>query len=130
MRSAASFRRHVLKGTIAGALVLGLGGRAGMALLSAFTPLPLGLTLRGTLTVILTGALYGAAGGALRWAARRRLPRPAWLRMLVVGSVYFAIVAGISIANNQAGAALLYPALSVGVFWPLFLTWGAWIEKT
>ena len=72
----------LLLGSLGGAFFLGIGGRLVMRLFALATARPGGFTLRGSLNVVLAGAIAGARGGILLVAAQRFLPRRPWVRAL------------------------------------------------
>lgn len=115
--------RSLVRGGLYGLLILGGGGRLAMVAFSLLTPFPVGFTPRGTAIVVVTGGLYGLAGGLLD----RLLPLdPAhwWRRGLLLGGLLLLVIAAISIPNRQAGAALQMPILTAVLFGPLGLAFG------
>lgn len=65
-----------LLGTVIGAVVLGIGGRAAMRGIALLSGAPPGFSVGGTATVVLLGALLGLAGSVvfigLRWLVPKR----------------------------------------------------------
>jgi len=98
-----------------GALLLGLGGRLVMRLFALATGRPGAFSLRGTLTIVLAGAVAGLVGGAIFWAVERWLPRRPLPRGLAFGLLGFAI-ASPGIRPPQL--------LTFGLFAPFFLGYG------
>ena len=86
--------RYLALGAIAGALFLGGGGRVVMRLFAVTTGRPGAFTMRGTLTVVTVGALFGLGGGLLRGILDRPLRRfvhGLWARAFVFGALFFAL---------------------------------------
>jgi len=100
-----------------------------MVAFSLIVGLPLGLTVRGSAAVLLTGLLYGLAGGLFCWAMDRTrvpfLPRAA-----LSGSMLFLAIVAVSVPNNQAGAALARPILSITLFLPLAIAFAAVVQRS
>lgn len=116
---------RLIVGAVGGCLILGVGGRSAMALVSLVTPLPLNLTLRGSLAVVVTGGIYGLVGAGLDWMVYRPLEGRPVARTLTVSLVLFMLIGLVSAALNQMSAAWLYPALTVACFLPLTLGFAA-----
>lgn len=57
--------RGALAGTIAGLVILGIGGRLVMSFIAWRAAIPVGYTVGGTLEVIVTGVLFGLGGGLI-----------------------------------------------------------------
>src|SRR5437773_5277420 len=88
------FRRFslaLLLGAATGALFLGAGGRLVMRLFALATGRFPTFSVRGTLNVVLAGAIAGAVGGVILFALARRLPKRAWLRGLTFSGVCYLV---------------------------------------
>src|SRR2546422_2696966 len=81
----------LLLGVATGALFLGAGGRLVMRLFALATGRIPSFSARGTLTVVLAGAVAGAVGGLILFALARLLPRRPWLRGLTLGAVCYVV---------------------------------------
>lgn len=91
-------------GIIAGALILGCGGRLIMTLIAVIAGLAPGYTAGGTLEVIAFGAITGALAGAIYPLASRFLPQ----LVIVRGSFYGLLVyLAVIIAPGEAKMAAL-----------------------
>ena len=76
-------KRWLIRGTLVGLIVLGIGGRLLMRIIAHIEHRPLFvLTVEGTLTVVLAGTVAGLFAGIIYYLARRFLRQP-WLRTLV-----------------------------------------------
>jgi hypothetical protein len=107
-------------GTGSGALLLGVGGRFAMRLIALAGGRPGSFSLRGTLTVVLAGAVAGLVGGVLFWAVQRYLPGHTLSRGAVFGILCLAIAApGIRPPR----------ALAFGAFAPFFLAYGVLVAS-
>ncbi len=73
----------LLLGAASGALFLGAGGRLVMRAFALASAQPPVFSPRGTLNVVLAGAIAGLAGGVLLAVVGRFLPARIWLRGLV-----------------------------------------------
>jgi hypothetical protein len=78
-----SLRAAIGSGSVLGTLILGLGGRAAMRVIAVLDGTPQGFTVGGSMTVVFLGAVSGAAGGLILWAARRVLPNAPFIRGLI-----------------------------------------------
>ena len=61
----------LLAGSVSGAIVLGIIGRAAMAVEAVATDSPTNLSLRGALEFVVLGGLAGSVGGLLLLLARK-----------------------------------------------------------
>jgi hypothetical protein len=64
----------LLVGAVSGVIVLGIIGRAAMAVVAFAMGVPTNLSLRGVFEVVVFGGLVGAVGGLLLLLARKILP--------------------------------------------------------
>jgi hypothetical protein len=111
----------IVAGMLAGALVLGIGGRllmSGLVLLGGAQPR---FSLGGSANVVLIGALYGAAGGVLlvplRRASRRiRLPAGVLLGLVLFGLAWLTSRAGRGAAAGLGGRLPVAVVLAAGTF--------------
>lgn len=116
--------RGGLAGALAGALVLGVGGRMVMrlaALIGGRAPV---FSWGGTVEVLAAGGLFGAAGGLVWVAVARRLPRR--IAGPALGAVTFAGVGLVSDAAQGAAASLPGPRrlTALVLFLLLCVAWG------
>lgn len=81
----------VMRGAITGALILGLVGRAGMAMIALLSGQALNLSLRGTLQVIVLGAVVGAFAGPVLMLLRNMIPASRAMRVLSLSVVLFLV---------------------------------------
>jgi len=81
----------LLLGVATGALFLGAGGRLVMRLVALATGRFPTFSVRGTLTVVLSGAVAGAVGGLILFVLARLLPKRPWLRGLTFSAVCYVI---------------------------------------
>jgi len=100
-----------------------------MAAFSLITGLPLAFSVAGSAAVVLSGALYGLLGGVLCWVLDRRLRISFWPRAALSGTVLFLGVTAVAVPNNQAGAALERPILSILLFLPLAIAFAAVVQR-
>lgn len=114
---------------LVGAVVLGVGGRLAMTAFSLITGLPLGFSVSGTAAVVLTGAVYGLPGAAWCWALGRYTHLRPVPKVVIAGTALFAVIAAISIPNNQADAALERPLLTTLLFLPLTIAFAAVMRR-
>jgi len=80
----------LLAGALAGALVLGLVGRAATAGLAYAIGQDTNLSLRGLIEVLMVGLLVGGVGGLLLLPVRRLFPASRTTRNLALGILLFA----------------------------------------
>lgn len=129
----------VVGGTIAGPLVLGLGGRLAMRITAATSGSSVQgalteadetvgeITLGGTIGLVLFVGLFGGlVGGLLYMGIRRWLRGPAWRAGLVVGALGLAVLGrGVALNPDSVDFALLSPRwLAVLLFVLLSLFYG------
>jgi hypothetical protein len=76
-------------GAISGAVILGLAGRAAMAVVAAAVGLPANLSAPGVPEVVAVGAILGAAGGLAVLLARKLLPKSRAGRIVLVAATLF-----------------------------------------
>ena len=85
-------RYWLTRGALVGLLVLGIGGRLLMRLIAHMEHRPLFvLTIRGTLTVVFAGTVFGLLGGFIYYLVRRFIREP-WLRTVLFVVVYELVV--------------------------------------
>jgi hypothetical protein len=89
-RYARGFAKGIGIGALAGALFLGAGGRLAMRLFALSSRPAVVLTLRGTLTVVLAGAIAGAIGGLMLPFAWK-LPRGVLVRGVLFGLICYVL---------------------------------------
>jgi hypothetical protein len=102
-------------GAASGAVFLGGGGRFAMYLFAIITARSSVFTLRGSLNVVLAGAVAGTVGGLLLALADRFLPKQLLWRSLVFGVLCYLI----AIPGFRPPRALVF-----ALFAPLFLAYG------
>lgn len=114
----------VALGAVVGTVVLGLGGRLVMRLLSIASSVPEVFSVGGSLTVVGAGALSGAAGALLFAAAHgitsRLTPTRSW-----VGHVLFGVALGLVTLRGLRGTASALSALFV----PLVAAYGIIVTR-
>jgi hypothetical protein len=111
----------IVAGTLAGALVLGAGGRllmSGLVLVGGGHP---SWSVGGSLTVLLVGTGYGALGGVLLPPVRRvcgdaTLPAGAVLGIVLFGLAWVTSLAGRGAASGLGGRLPLALGLAAGTF--------------
>lgn len=83
--------RTLVIATGLGFLILGIGGRIAMAMITADAGGMPSFTVGGTFTVVMLGAVSGLAGGVLalisRASAKRLAPRHDWLQYVLLAVV-------------------------------------------
>jgi len=111
--------RTILAGTVLGLLILGIGGRVAMALISHQTTGAWRSTVGGTVTVVALGAASGFAGALLalssRWAMRRLIPGRAWPQY----AVFFLLLLLVTLRGLRGT-----PAVGFWYFPPLVVLYG------
>lgn len=121
-------------GVLAGALILGVGGRLVMRGIALMAGGPPSFELAGSLEVVALGALIGAQAGLVYGLAAPRLPGRWWVQ----GGAYGLLVYGAVLAwpIDGKGAARAFPALVpavlllFGVAFVLFgLALAAWMRR-
>ena len=108
-----------LAGIALGLPILGIGGRVAMRVIANATNVAPGFTFGGTMTVVLLGAVSGAAGGLIYAALGRFLPN-----RTVVRSVLFGVILLLLTLRGLRPAT----TLSLGLFLPLTLVYGALMD--
>jgi hypothetical protein len=107
-------------GVIFGTLILGVGGRLAMRVIGILDGTPVGFTVGGSVTVVFLGAVAGAAGGLILWAARRLFPRTPMARgALFWGALTFLTLRGLNPVTVER----------VLVFGPLVVAYGACLYR-
>jgi hypothetical protein len=109
------FVAAVLLGTIAGTLILGIGGRAAMRAYSLITEDIPYFTMSGSTTVVLAGAAAGFVCGVALWAGYRFVRGPGLRRQLLFW---------IALAALTARVLQPWSTLRLQVFVPLALIYG------
>lgn len=108
-------------GTIAGALVLGIGGRLLMAALVLLTGGRPGFTAGGSLKITLVGTAYGALGGLLLLPLRhvvggRRVLSGPLLGLILLGVGWLTSRVGRAAASGSVRRVVLVAALAALAF--------------
>jgi len=80
-----------LAGAIGGMFILGLGGRAVMAVIAIGINADVNLSFRGIFEVLLVGFLVGAPGGLLLIPARNIFPTSRLSRGIAIGTLLFLV---------------------------------------
>lgn len=122
MRARRPILAAVVTGAIAGAVVLGLAGRAAMAAIAVTIGSPANLSLLGVVEVVAVGAILGAAGGLLALLARKLLPGTRAGRVVLVAAILF----GFSLARGRvdwSAGEFLVPTLAAAAL--IFLVYAA-----
>jgi len=120
--------RAILGGTIAGAAILGLGGRLATAALAAMLDVPANLSAAGLAESTVAGALAGALGGAVLVPLRRTLP-PGPLRGLGAAAAPFAatlVLAGLrgrAVGGANGALTVVVAAVAFACFGLLLDSW-------
>ena len=105
----------VLAGTLLGIVFLGMGGRIAMRAIAVAQGQPQSFSWGGSLTVVMLGAVAGAAIGIIFLIARTLFPRPQALR---VGFFWLVVAAFVARGLNPVSV------LNVSLFAPLFVVHG------
>ncbi len=105
-----------LVGIALGLPVLGIGGRIAMRIIAHATNVAPSFSLGGTMTVVLLGALSGAAGGVIYAILARVLRDRAGMRGVIFGVILVLL--------TLRGASPFTP-LTLSLFLPLTLLYGA-----
>jgi hypothetical protein len=108
-----------LAGIALGLPILGVGGRVAMRMIAHATNVAPAFSLGGTMTVVLLGAVSGAAGGLIYATLGRLLPN-----RTVVRSVLFGVILVLLTLRGLSPAT----TLSLGLFLPLTLLYGALLD--
>lgn len=110
--------RTLLLGTGLGLVILGVGGRAVMALIIAKAGGTPRFTVGGTLTVVLLGAASGLGGAVMaivsRALSRRFAPRAPWIEYVLLTAMLTLVTMRGLRGTAQAGTEYFYGL--VGVF--------------
>jgi hypothetical protein len=109
-------------GALAGALVLGVGGRLLMAALVLLVGGQPSFTAGGSLTVVAVGTGYGAVGGLLVLLLLRRRPGGRLLAGVLLGLLLLGVAWLTSPVGRRAAAGRLALILALAV--PTFVVWG------
>lgn len=108
-----------LLGVALGLTILGIGGRVAMRAIAHATNVAPAFSLGGTMTVVAMGALAGAAGGLIYAILARFVPNQSVVRSLLFGVILVLLtLRGLSPVT----------ALSLGLFLPLTLLYGALVD--
>lgn len=112
-------------GVAAGALILGLAGRAATAGVAGITGHATNLSLRGGLEAVGVGAIVGAAGGLVLLALAALGARPGPRRGIAVGGVLFAASFALGwfreqVVTGGAGAVLVLTLVVVAAVYVVF----------
>ena len=108
-----------LLGIALGLPILGIGGRIAMRVIANATDVAPGFSLGGTMTVVLMGAVSGAAGGLIYAVLARFLPNRTVLRGLLFGVILLLLtLRGLSPATP----------LSLWLFLPLTALYGGLVD--
>ncbi len=119
----------LLAGTVAGVLVLGVGGRLAMRALAWAAGQPPEFSVAGSLEVLTAGAWRGAVGGVLYFALARILRNPGVGRGLALGIfLYGFTLATLRSEIRGIASALDLVAWSVLLFGAIFLLYGLSLE--
>jgi hypothetical protein len=105
-----------LVGIALGLPILGIGGRISMRIIAHATNVAPSFSLGGTMTVVLLGALSGAAGGVIYAILARVLRDRAGMRGVIFGVILVLL--------TLRGASPFTP-LTLSLFLPLTLLYGA-----
>jgi hypothetical protein len=120
-RTPARLRHAAFVGLIAGAIVLGVGGRAAMRLVALLARRPTHFGLPATLGIVLIGAVLGTLGGIAQGLLTPRGARSAAVAGVVHGTALFAVLALLQPAAIRAEVAdisLPHPVIAT-LFWAL-----------
>jgi len=128
-RASDGFLRYLARGAAGGIVILGIGGRLVMTLFALITGVRPAFTVPGTAAVVVSGALYGLAGGVFCWALDRHTRIHFWPRAVLGGAALCVGIAAVAVPNNQAGAALEQPVLTIALFVPLAIGFAAAVQR-
>lgn len=114
-----------LAGAIAGALILGVAGRAAMGAAATLRGMDFGYALGATLDVVMVSLIYGLAGGLLL-GLLGRVRAGRWLAGAAMGALLFCFAFFTSEAARSAVSGMGFGFLrsTFGVSALLFLLWG------
>jgi hypothetical protein len=113
----------LLSGAAAG-LVAGVGARLAMRLVALAGDVTPAFTVGGTLTVLVTGLLYGIGGGVLYVAVRGRLPGTGAGGGLTFGLLVLLLFGPVYFLADQVGELHVAPVVGILTFAPLFVLGG------
>lgn len=113
--NASDWGAGVIAGTALGAVILGVGGRAGMRVIAIAQGQAPSFSLEGSIVVVLLGAAAGAVVGVLFLLSRVASPRRRPLRV----ALFWVLVAAFVFRGLDP-----ITTLNVAVFAPLFLLHG------
>ena len=102
-----------LAGALVGALVLGAGGRMVMRAIAQVTDQGVYFTLRGSMTVVGTGAAFGAVGGTLFVLSQWLFPDRRLLRWLSCWTTCLLITLRVVSPVNAVRLSFFLPLLAV-----------------
>ncbi len=109
-------------------LLLGVGGRIVMRLIAVAAGISPGFSIGGSLEVVATGILIGTPA-ALVWLVLRRLLGGGIWRGAAYGGLVLAVLTAVPPpAARSAFGAVDNLALTLGLFGPLFVIYGALVE--
>ena len=127
----------MLPGALAGLIAGGVGSRLAMRVMAAtsttavqgteteFGAIVGEITFRGTLFLLIAGALVGALGGLSYMAIRRLLPWTGWAGGLAFGLLLLGVFGRLIIDPNNFDFDVLDPAaLAVAMFAAIFILYG------
>jgi hypothetical protein len=104
--------RTLLLGAALGLIILGVGGRAVMALIMAEAGGTPRFTVGGTLTVVMLGAASGFAGAVMaivsRAVTRRFAPRHSWVEYALLSAMLALVTLRGLRGTTQAGTEYFY----------------------
>lgn len=108
----------LLLGTIAGVIILGVGGRVAMRGIALYTGQAPGFSLGGSLTVIALGAVCGAGGGLLFVVVRRF-----FRNRLVRAGIFWTLIALVTLRGLRP-----VDPVRLTAFVPLTLMYGTMLQ--
>jgi len=111
---------------MAGAVVLGAGGRMVMRALAVIAEREVEFSFGGTIEVIAFGAIIGSIAGAAFVAIKKYLPGPAPLKGVLLGLLTFLTLAIVRVPSVERSAAAFegFLSLMVLMFGAMFLLYG------
>lgn len=115
----------VLAATIAGIVVLGVGGRLAMAGLALANRSRTGFSWGGSLEVVLLGTFYGAIGGVLLAVLRRVWPQADRWRGIGLGGMLLGVAWASSTVGRQTAASAPVGVVTIlGISLAIFAVYG------
>ncbi|MFN8177795.1 MAG: hypothetical protein U0167_07705 [bacterium] len=119
-------------GLLAGAVLLGGGGRLAMRGLALLAGRPTSFGLGATAGILLIGALLGTLGGVACAFIPRSRSGPAPLRGLLFGTVFFLVLIPLQPPAIQEEIQSLHGHLAAasGSFWALFVVYGTVVSRS